>query len=157
MIGDGLRVVAAFAHEGPARDLIHDLKYRGVLGYADLAAAVVAERVPPLPLVPIPRVLSRRLRYGADAARELARALSANTGAPVLRLLAAPVHAPRRAGGDHRAPPARFRLAGPVPSEVVVVDDVITTGGTVESAARVLGLGRVVMAVAANSARKRSV
>ena len=58
IVGEGLRVVAAFVHEGPAKQLVHGLKYRGVLGYADVAAAAVAHLVPPLPLVPVPPVVT---------------------------------------------------------------------------------------------------
>ena len=157
IVGEGLRVVAAFVHEGPAKQLVHGLKYRGVLGYADVAAAAVAHLVPPLPLVPVPRVLTRRLRYGVVPSGELAAALAALTGGPVVRLLGGPIHAPRRAGGDHGARPPRFRVVSPPPGGIILVDDVVTTGGTLVAAAGAIGPGRVVMAVAANSARKRSV
>lgn len=150
-------MVAAFTHEGPARDLVHELKYRGALGYARVAAAAIADRIPHLPLVPVPRVVSRKLRYGVDPAREFAAVISAITGAPVLRLLAAPLHAPRRAGGDHRRQTVRFRLVGAPPPQVILVDDVVTTGGTLLAAATSVGPDRVVMAVAANSARKPGV
>lgn len=150
-------MVAAFVHEGRAKEAVHDLKYRGVLGIAGLAASVIGDRIPPLPLVPVPRVLSRRLRYGIDPARELAGAVSAITGAPVLRLLRAPVHAPRRAGGDHSREPVRFRLVRPPPPHLILVDDVVTTGGTLLAAATAIGPERVVMGVSVTSARKPGV
>lgn len=157
MIGGGLRVVSAFVHEGRAKEAVHDLKYRGVLGIAGLAASVIGDRIPPLPLVPVPRVLSRRLRYGVDPARELAGAVAAITGAPVRGLLRAPMHAPRRAGGDHRREPVRFRLVTPPPPHLILVDDVVTTGGTLLAAAAAIGPERVVMAVSVTSARKPGV
>ena len=154
LIEGGLRVVAAFDHDGPAKVLIHDLKYRGSVGYARLVAEVLRGRVPPLPLIPVPRVFSRLVRYGVDPALELARAVSRVSGGPVVRLLGRPVHARRRAGGDHRRMPAPFRLTGPVPPSVVVVDDVVTTGGTVLAAAESIGPERVALVIAANSAKR---
>lgn len=136
--------------------MVHELKYRGVVGFAGLAASMIVERVPLLPMVPVPRGLGRRLRYGVDGALELALSLSALTGAPVFRLLRAPLHSPRRAGGDHKSPAPAFGLRRAFPGQVVVVDDVVTTGATIEAAVRALGRGRVALAVTANSA-KRSV
>ncbi len=147
----GVRVVAAFEHQGPARSLVHHLKYRGLVGYADLTAAVLAEFIPPLPLVPVPRAWSRRIRYGIDPAATLAARLSARTGAPVLNLLAAPFHAPRRAEGDHAAGVEGLRLRRPVKIEVIVVDDVVTTGATLLGAIGLLGSEWVRMAVTANA------
>lgn len=147
----GLRLIAAFDHSGPARRLVHHFKYRGLPQYGHLVAAVVAGRVPRLPLVPVPRALSRRLRYGVDPALSLAQSLSQVMGVPVLRLLQAPLHSPRRAGGDHNRLVAPFLLRAEPPGPVVLVDDVVTSGATLVGAARVLGEWKARTAVAANA------
>jgi predicted amidophosphoribosyltransferase len=130
---------------------VHHLKYRGLTGYADLVAALLSPRAPLAPLVPIPRALTRRVRYGIDPGRALAQRLSRITGAPVASLLGVPLHTTRRAGGDHRRPVLPFRIRGPLPPGLVLVDDVVTTGATLESAIRSLGPERVLLAIAANA------
>ena len=150
LLPGGIRVMAAFEHIGAARVLVHHLKYRGVEAYAELVADSLADRLPPLPLVPIPRALSRRVKYGVYPARVIARALSRRMGVPVLDALAPPLHAPRRAGGDHggavRPLRARMRLRFPV----VVVDDVVTTGATALAAVAALGADELRLVAAAN-------
>jgi predicted amidophosphoribosyltransferase len=151
LIGGRIRLVAAFAHEGAARRLVHDLKYRGVPSYADLVARLLAPRLPPVPLVPIPRVWTRRLKYGVDPAETIATRLSRLMGVPVVRSLERPLHSKRRAGGDHSEPVGPFRVRS-LPSDVILVDDVVTSGSTIVGAARSIGLHRVRAAAAANSA-----
>lgn len=150
LLPGGVRLVAAFEHEGPARVLVHHLKYRAVTQIADAVAEVIAERVPRLPLVPVPRALSRRLEYGIDPAKEIAGALARRTGVQVLYALAPRLHTPRRAGRDHSRPVPPFRTRSPLRSPVVVVDDVITTGTTVLAAIRALGPDMARAVVAAN-------
>jgi predicted amidophosphoribosyltransferase len=142
--------VAAFEHVGPAKALIHGLKYRGVRGYETLVAGVVASHLPRLPVVPIPRALSRRLVYGVDAAAVISGAIASELGVPVLDLLQAPIHSRRRAGGDHRRPVPRFRLELDPGCQVILVDDVVTTGATLLAASGSLGGDVVSLAVAAN-------
>lgn len=148
----GIRLVTAFEHEGPAKDLIHNLKYRGVVTYADLVADTLADRLPRLPVVPVPRSMSRRIKYGVDPASILARRLAARLGTPVLRLLASPFHTPRRAGGDHSRPAQGFRLRVAYPGEVILIDDVVTSGATIAAAIAAIGTERVRLAVSANAA-----
>ncbi|MCI0425575.1 MAG: hypothetical protein L0Z47_06965 [Actinobacteria bacterium] len=148
LLPGGLRLIAAFEHTGPARALVAALKYRGVAGYEQLVADLLASRVPPHPLVPVPRAISRRIEYGVDAATVLAGAIATRVGVPVLHLLRSPLHRRPRAGSDHRRPVAPF-VADPRPSSpLVLVDDVVTTGATLRAASD--ALGGVVLAVAAN-------
>lgn len=152
VLDGGIRVVAAFEHEGPARALVHGLKYRGLVGYADLVADALAARAPALPLVPIPRVWSRRILYGIDPAGEIAVRLARRLQVPVWDILVPPLHGGRRAGRDHRRAAPRFRLRSLIEGPVALVDDVVTTGGTVRSAARALGAANLGLVLAANVA-----
>lgn len=143
--------MAPFEHDATAQRLVHLLKYRGVTDFAELVAELLSSRVPALPLVPIPRALTRRLKYGVDPALVIARALGRRLKAPVTSVLVPHLHSSRRAGRDHGRPVPAFRLWRPPPSEVMVVDDVVTTGATMSAATAALGVGRVRIAVAANS------
>jgi predicted amidophosphoribosyltransferase len=149
----GVRLVAAFQHTGPAVTLVHHFKYRGLVDYADLVASMLAERLPALPLVPIPRALTRRLRYGVDPARSIAERLATRLDVPVFPLLVGPVHRRRRAGGDHTRPVNGFRLRGVPKCPVILVDDVVTTGSTLLSGISSIGESYVHAAAAANAAR----
>ena len=146
----GVRVVGAFEHRGPARKLIHDVKYRGVTGYLRLVTAMLGDKVPTLPLAPVPRSLTRRLEYGVDPALLLAQGLASEKGTEVWTGLQAPIHTIRRAGARRRLPVTRFRLNAQAQDPVLLVDDVLTTGATLEAAMRSLGPGKVRGAVVAN-------
>lgn len=156
LLAGGIRVVAAFSHEGAARRLVHLLKYGGVLLFAEMAAESLAGRLPDLPLVPVPRAVSRRIRYGVDPAQEIARAISRRTGQPIIPVLAPRLHTERRAGRRHDGPKTRFRVRSTPVNEVILVDDVLTTGATLLEAAASLGADRTRMAAVANSAIKVS-
>ncbi|MEX1093286.1 MAG: hypothetical protein WEF28_09030, partial [Acidimicrobiia bacterium] len=153
----GVRAVAAFDHTGVAARLVHGFKYRGDGLLVALAVGVLAERIEPgLTFVPVPRVWTRFVRYGVDPATRLARALAAATGGSLSMRIRRPLHNPRRAGSRHRAHAPQFFLRQALQDDVVVVDDVLTTGGTVSEAIKALRPATIPLVVAATSARQVS-
>jgi predicted amidophosphoribosyltransferase len=93
--------------------------------------------------VPAPAV--RRRRRGFDHAARLADAIAVRTGLEVARCLRRAGAAPRQAlaGRAERLERGRVRVAaaGSVPRSAVLVDDVQTTGATLEACARELRRG----------------
>ncbi|HSJ34002.1 MAG TPA: hypothetical protein VLB85_03015 [Acidimicrobiia bacterium] len=147
-------VRSAHLHSGPARTLVHHLKYRGIAA----AAEALAESMAPLVsdgvrLMPVPRVTWRLVRYGVDPARELALALARQTGVGVDLLLRPPLWGRPRAGGEHGFAPRFRRKSSGSGQPLLLVDDVVTTGATLAAAASLLT--EVVGAVTATAAAGR--
>ncbi|WP_259314751.1 ComF family protein [Capillimicrobium parvum] len=149
------------AHDGPARALVAALKFRGILVAADLLAAPLAAGAADLiadgSLVPVPPDPRRRRRRGFDHAALLADALSRRTGAPVAACLRRGP-APRQLGAGRSrrlASAGRFAptLAGSAPERAVLVDDVHTTGATLDACARALRVGGAKTVIALSATR----
>jgi ComF family protein len=142
------RAWAPVVFEGPARSLVHALKFRGALAVADVMAAQIVAGAPrgllepPVQLVPVPTHGLRRRARGFDHAERLADALARRTGLAVARCLSRSGPPTRQAGSSRaaRRAPGRIeiRVRGDPPPNLVLVDDVHTTGATLEACGREL-------------------
>jgi len=140
------RIRSAVWLDGPARDIVHRLKYEGWSRVAD-AMADTMRRLEPLTgrifLVPIP-LGARRLRSrGYNQSERIAAALGARLGVPVRTDLLQRVRETR--SQTALTPEARqanvqeaFSAAAAGGMPVVLVDDVCTTGATLVAAAAAL-------------------
>jgi predicted amidophosphoribosyltransferase len=151
---------AAMAYEGGARSLVRALKFRGALPAAGLMAAQLAAVLPPLgpvAIVPVPAQQRRRRARGFDPAGLIAAALAARLEVPCAAVLARHDVASRqtRAGRDERRAGDRLVVAAraPSPTSVLLVDDVHTTGATLDACAAALRAGGARRVVAVTYAR----
>jgi predicted amidophosphoribosyltransferase len=144
-------IVVASAYSGRVRDVLLGLKYHNRRLVAAHVAGLLAQRLAIQPTVDgvdvvtwAPTSGSRRRRRGFDQAELIARAVAAHLGLPCRRLLERDGTVPAQTGRSRRE-----RLAGPrfrvhpraAGRGVLVVDDVVTTGATLDSAARSLRRG----------------
>jgi len=156
--------VAALAYEFPADALIHAFKFRGELALAPLMSHLLLEEIPPSVrvdmVIPVPLSAARLRERGYNQALELARPISARLGA---RLDFGACERAREAPPQTELPWAEraknvrgaFRCTRALDgATVAVVDDVMTTGATLDEIAGTLkaaGAARVVNWVVART------
>jgi len=150
------------AYDGPLRAIVHALKYDGRRSLAPRLAAMMRARCSEVLagsfcVVPVPLHSSRRRERGFNQAADLAKCLDRPVFKALRRVRATPSQAALPAARRHQnvrdafAPTRTARLLrGKI---VVLVDDVCTTGATLEACARVLKAAGVAQVRALTAAR----
>jgi len=142
-------VRSAFVYDAAARDAVLALKFRGLSAVAPLMARSMAQCLtdwdPPVEsIIPVPLSGHRRRLRGYNQSELLANELSRLTGLPLARRALVRPHATSpqaRLAGDarRRNVVSAFAPGKLVPEgSVLLIDDVITTGATLDACARVL-------------------
>lgn len=170
------RAVTGLDFEAPARALIHRLKFQrdtAVLMAVLRPLIEAIERsypqssagpVPPdwpAALLPMPIHARRRQERGFNQARLMADRLGRRFGVPICggvvrRVKMSDPQSQLDAAARRKSLRGAFVVRGALPAHVAIVDDVMTTGSTVDSLARVLktaGVARVSVWVAARTPR----
>lgn len=143
------KAIALFHYEQPVNHLIQTLKFGGHLAVARTLGRLLAERLQnhqphPDVLVPVPLHPHRYRERGFNQSAEIAAELSRYLAIPMNATLCQRVrHTPAQAGLVARE--RRINLKGAfrvsrenLPAHIAIVDDVVTTGTTVNELARTL-------------------
>ena len=148
-VGGAVETWAPLSYQGPVRDVVSAVKFRGLVGLVDFMAAQIAVAAPggllhAAHLVPVPLHPARLRRRGFNQAERLASALATRTGLPVLDCLERRGSSSPQVGRGRRERVAELdgtialRRRAPVPRRALLVDDVITTGATLAACERAL-------------------
>jgi ComF family protein len=147
------RMVALYPYQMPLARLINDLKFHQRLANAQVLGTVFAQKLRnyyfpspcPLPdmIIPVPLHKSRLKERGFNQALELARPISKKLGIPINYQLCQRIRDTQHQtviSAEERRKNLRgaFCVVGTVPEHVAIIDDVFTTGSTVNELARCL-------------------
>ncbi|MBW3197466.1 ComF family protein [Marinobacter nauticus] len=145
------RSLIPWRYQFPVDGMIGRYKYHGqhkfarplLAGFTDYIEHHLAAEGRPQVLIPAPMHWTRRWQRGFNQAQDIAEAVGRRLDLPVnARLVRRTrrVHAQRKLNRTIRLANLQglFEVTGPVPANIAIVDDVVTTGATVRELASVL-------------------
>jgi ComF family protein len=140
-------VWVATQYDGPPKELVYRLKFSRAKQAASVIANYLHETVPDLPAQTIvtfvPTATSRVRQRGYDQAQLIAKSFALRRGLKCTPLLVRYGQS-RQVGSDrkHRFDQAAKNYGAikkiPTGTEVLLIDDILTTGATLEASARLL-------------------
>lgn len=141
------RLVVVTGYQAEAKQLIHSLKFERAAAAAKVVAGLMAAQLTSLPentvVTYVPTATGRVRARGYDQSGLVARHLAKRLNTPYRSLLAR--HGQTRQLGTDRLQRKKqmqraFSMRGRLPEQthIILVDDVVTTGSTLEDAAGVL-------------------
>lgn len=144
-------VVASFAYKGGIRELVHRFKYEDGTDISRIFAWELARTIKLIPDYQsfsvgfIPLAFKRERRRGYNQAKLLAEAVAGELGLPLIDLL---LRADKAESQVQVEDPVlrrqnikgvfRPKKGAVLPKQIILIDDVVTTGATAEEAAKVL-------------------
>lgn len=160
------KTTVLFEYLSPVDRLIADLKFNQQLGVARLLGQILANRLQqrpepkrPMAIVPVPLHPRRLANRGFNQSMELARPLARSWGVPILNDVVSRARETRAQSGlSAKARITNIKGAFSVkqstlPSRLLILDDVVTTGATVNELAGTLRHAGVEMIEVAAIAR----
>lgn len=132
-------------YDGLARQLLHSYKFQRARAAAATLGQSIAEALPYLPadttVTYVPTATKRMRMRGYDHAELVAQSVASLKNLPFQRLVARQTQS-RQVGANRsvrlKQLEGAFRLVDEVPERVLIVDDVVTTGATLEAMAVLL-------------------